>query len=121
MKKIIILSIILILGLSLVAFAVGAQKLVFVQEGACEATGFVILNTTPDGNTITTIEIQVRGLAEEEYQVKSGGAVLGTFVTNKKGNGNFHLNLQEGGEVLGAKINIRTMGNTLLLYVEVPI
>jgi len=119
MKKIIILSIILILGISLMAFAKGAEKIKFVAKGGCEATGFVIFNTTPNGATETTIQIQIRGLDPKMiYDVYSGSNFLGSFETNKKGNGKLHRNLPLGEideEDLGLYINIWTEGKGVRL------
>ena len=113
MKKLIVLLIIL-LGFSLIAFALGAQKLVFVPDGNNPVdtiheniNGFVIINETPDGATVTTIQIQIRDAAPElEYTVKSGSVVLGTFVTNKAGQGKLHCNLSLVNPELGGAINI---------------
>jgi len=124
MKKLIILSMILILGISLMVFAQGAQKLDFSRfSGAnyecidiCpDANGFVIINPTPDGATTTTIQIQVRGLdVETLYEVVSGAKWLGNFVTDGKGRGKFHCNLLleefENEGDFGGHINIWTEG-----------
>jgi len=113
MKKIIILSIVLILAISLMAFAKGAEKIVFIEGEAWDGyiNGFVIVNPTPDGATTTTIQIQVRdAIPEHEYWVYSGGQLLGTFETNKKGHGGMHCNLPfellENEKDLGKYINI---------------
>ena len=112
MKKIIILSLLLILGLSLVAYA-GATKVVFFQgPGAVgdhkDASGFAIINETPEGATTTVVQIQVRDAAANfTYYVYSAGS-RGSFTTNIKGSGNFHLNLSPEDSVLGFWLNIRT-------------
>jgi hypothetical protein len=113
MKKLIILSIILILGLSLVAYA-GVTKVVFFPgPGATgkheNASGFAIINETPEGDTTTVVQIQVRDAAASfTYFVWSNGESRGSFITNKKGSGNFHLNLSSEDTVLGDWITIRT-------------
>ena len=131
MKKIIILSILLILGLSLVAYA-GATKVVFFQGDAAtgiheDASGFAIINETPEGETTTVVQIQVRDAAAGfTYHVRSNGEDRGTFTTNKNGSGSFHLNLNPEPEdkVLGGWITIRTeadgggAGTIVLLYPE---
>lgn len=108
MKKIIILSMILILGLSLMAYA-ASMKLDFIigpydeNHGIAEGC-FAIVNYTPkdaanvdnENDVIATIQIQVRGLASEtEYEVRSNMVPLGTFTTNKKGAGSFHCNVTD--------------------------
>ena len=108
MKKIIILSMILILGLSLMAYA-ASMKLDFVfgpfptNNGIAEGC-FAIVNYTPkdaanvdnENDVVATIQIQVRGLASEtEYEVRSNMVPLGTFTTNKKGSGSFHCNVTD--------------------------
>jgi len=126
MKKLIILSILLILGISLMVFAQGAEKIEFVPGEAWDESinGFVIVNPTPDGATTATIEIQIRDAAPGlEYTVKSGGLELGTFVTNKVGNGKLHCNLPLGDledeDGLGAYINI-WLGADRLLRAQLP-
>ena len=119
MKKLIILLIILILGASLMVFAQGAQKLVFVpdEDNSPVGTdhenlnGFVILNETPDGATTTTIQIQIRDAAPGElYEVISASKLLGTILTDKKGKGKLHCNLPldefADESALGGAINI---------------
>ena len=129
MKKLIILLII-ILGLSLVAYA-GATKVVFIQgQGAvgdhADASGFAIRNETPEGNTTAVVQIQVRDAAANfTYHVQSGGIPRGSFTTNKKGSGHFHFNCSLE-EPLGNYIAIRTVedGNNtdelILVYPELP-
>ena len=113
MKKLIILSIILILGLSLVAYA-GVTKVVFFQgpgakDAHSDASGFAIINETPEGDTTTVVQIQVRDAAAKfTYYVWSNAVSRGSFTTNKKGSGNFHLNLSPEDTVLGYWITIRT-------------
>ena len=108
MKKIIILSMILILGLSLMAYA-ASMKLDFMLPPVLEndeiAKGcFAIVNYTPKdaanvdnkNDVVATIQIQVRGLASKtEYMVRSNGPELGIFTTNKKGSGSFHCNVTD--------------------------
>ena len=108
MKKIIILSMILILGLSLMAYA-ASMKLDFVFGPFPDNTGiaegcFAIVNYTPkdaanvdnENDVVATIQIQVRGLdPETEYEVFSNYEPLGTFTTNKKGSGGFHCNVYD--------------------------
>ena len=130
MKKLIVLLII-ILGLSLVAYA-GATKVVFFQgPGAVgehsEASGFAIINETPEGATTTVVQIQVRGAAANfTYYVWSEES-RGSFTTNKKGSGNFHLNLSPEDTVLDPWLCIRTSdefpgwGNeNLVLWLDNP-
>jgi hypothetical protein len=114
MKKLIILSIILILGLSIVAYA-RVTKVVFFPypAGATgeheNASGFAIINETPEGDTTTVVQIQVRDAAASfTYFVWSNGESRGSFTTNKKGSGNFHLNLSPEDTELGEWITIRT-------------
>jgi hypothetical protein len=112
MKRLIILSIILILGLSLVAYA-GVTKVVFFQgsgakDAHSDASGFAIINET-EGDTTTVVQIQVRDAAASfTYFVWSNGKPRGSFITNKKGSGNFHLNLSQEDIELGEWITIRT-------------
>ena len=112
MKKLIILLII-ILGLSLVAYA-GATKVVFFQWlGAngihVDASGFVIINETPEGDTTTVVQIQVRDAAPNfTYYVRSKGETRGSFTTNIKGSGSFHLNLSPEDIILGPYLTIRS-------------
>ena len=106
--------IVLVLIVSLVAYA-GAQKIYFAQTAACatadggihaDANGFAVVNMTPKGTTEVTIQIQIRDAApEHEYAVYSGGNLLGTFITSKKGSGHLHVNL-ESEDTLGAAVNI---------------
>ena len=94
MKKIIILSILLILGLSLVVFALGALKVDFVPQGVAEAEGFVIVNRTPGGTTETTVQIQIWNARPNAlYKVRSCSTLIGEFETNKQGKGQIHINL----------------------------
>jgi len=109
MKKLIILSILLILGLSLVAYSasqkldfyVGPQALGILSEGS-----FAIVNFTPkdaanlenENDTVLTIQIQVRGLDPGEYTVilKLEGPAeeqLGILTIKKNGSGSFHYNV----------------------------
>ena len=116
MKKLIILLII-ILGLSIVAYA-GATKVVFFQWlGAngihVDASGFAIINETPEGDTTTVVQIQVRDAAPNfTYYVRSKGETRGSFTTNIKGSGNFHLNLSQENYKLGDYITIRSSNET---------
>jgi len=101
MKKIIILSIILVLGISLMAFA-GAEKKVTLDRvdfvvGEEDASGWAIINYTPPdevGAVGVTVQIQVSGLLpNHDYAYRSLGVDLATFTTNSKGKGHFHANL----------------------------
>jgi len=117
MKKLIILSMILILGLSLIAYA-KVTKAELAEEGDQvlghvdpheNASGFVIINETPKGDTITVVQIQVRDAAPGwTYYVFSGKENRGSFTTNKKGSGSFHLNLGPLDTPLGGRITIRS-------------
>ena len=115
MKKLIILSMILVLGLSLVAYT-EAVKLNFLYFPAINnnvAEGcFVIVNSTPDDDVTATIQIHVIGLDPKTlYEVWSRVYMLGTFVTNKLGHGKLHCNLPLGDFAdegdLGRRIRIR--------------
>lgn len=108
-----LLAVVLVLGISLVAYA-GAQKVGFFpgegygyEDGKhSEAYGFVIINRAPTEDVEVTIQIQIRDAAASyEYYVYSGGSLLGTFTTNKKGYGHFHCNLPSESK-LGGYINI---------------
>ena len=126
MKKLIIISILLVLGLSLVAYtasvkldfyhfdATAPDKLGELAEGC-----FAIVNETPKeaaneenvNDTVATIQIQVRGLDPvTEYTVKSGRVELAKFTTKKNGSGSLHCNLPFGDFVdegdLGKRLNI---------------
>lgn len=127
----------MVLGISLVAYAAGAEKVDFVQTDACDtadeevhadAHGFVIINKTPTGATEVVIQIQIRNAADHwSYTVYSGGDLLGSFTTNKKGHGHFHCNLPE--DTLGPYINIWNHvkndpdlpADAKLLFAEVPV
>ncbi len=131
-KTSILLVIALILGISLVAYAAGAEKVDFFRTPACltvddgchaDAHGWVIINQTPTGATEVVIEIQIRDAAPNwTYAVYSGGNLLGTFTTNKKGYGHFHYNLSPEESLLGAYINIwnKVQPATRLLRAEIP-
>ena len=128
MKKTTVLLIgVLVLGISLVAYA-GATKVVFSQgPGAVDdhvnASGFAIINETPEGNTTTVVQIQIRNAAPTfTYYVWSEGESRGSFTTNKKGFGHFHLNLSPTDTGLGYWLSIRSSdeiapGNTNLVLV----
>ena len=126
MKKLIILLII-ILGLSLVAYA-GTTKVVFVQDDGAtgshvDASGFAIINETPKGATTTVVQIQVRDAAADfTYYVGSNKEFRGSFKTNKKGFGNFHLNLSPEDIKLGPYLAIRSApgGGTATLVLVYP-
>jgi len=129
MKKLIILLII-ILGLSLVAYA-GATKVEFFRGPVVDEedehsgiNGFAIINKTPEGNTTAVVQIQVRDAAANfTYHVQSKSIPRGSFTTNKKGSGHFHFNCSLE-EALGLYIAIRTVegGNNtdelILVYPE---
>lgn len=113
-KGAMLIATVMVLGISLVAYAGGAQKVYFEQTFACatadgevhaDAHGFVIINKTPTEATEVVIQIQIRDAADHwSYAVYSGGDLLGSFTTNKKGHGHFHCNLPE--DTLGKYINI---------------
>jgi len=129
MKKLLILSIILILGLSLVAYT-ASMKLDFywfddVTEDGEPAVGcFAIVNYTPkdaanvenENDTVATIQIQVRGLdPETKYEVWSKSVLLGDFTTNKKGSGSWHDNVTiPAFEDLPRRLNIKLDGSKVL-------
>ena len=104
MKKITLLAIAVALVLSLLAYA-GAQKSEFKQTDKCatanngvhaNANGFAIVNRTPEEDIEVAIQIQIRDAATNwTYAVYSHGELLGVFTTNKKGHGQWHLNLTE--------------------------
>jgi len=107
----------LVLACSVAVYA-GAQKIELIdddgnlanaEEGIhANANGFVVVNTTPEGATDVTIQIQLRDAAPGyAYVVKSGGNVLGTFTTNTKGSGGLHINLADEAD-LGGAVNIWT-------------
>ena len=115
MKKVLIaISLVLVLAVVLAApmFAAkpndnGAEKIELLPAVDWDEVinGYVIVNTTPDGTTAVTIQIKVLdGIPEHAYQVKSLGAVIGEFTTNKNGSGSCHVNLAAD-EDLG-KVNI---------------
>lgn len=136
-KGAMLIATVMVLGISLVAYAGGAQKVYFEQTTACvgvddgvhaNAEGWVIINLTPTGATEVVIQIQIRDAADHwSYAVYSGGDLLGSFTTNKKGHGHFHCNLPE--DTLGEYINIWNHvknGPDLpaaakLLFAEVPV
>ena len=132
MKKIAtLLAVVLVLGISLVVYAAGADKVDFVQTDACDtvdneihanAGGFVIINQTPGGTTEVAIQIQIRDAAPGwTYAVYSGDNLLGCFTTNKKGYGHLHCNLSLE-DILGGYINIWNQvkpGATRLLRAEI--
>jgi hypothetical protein len=119
---------VLLLGLMLVAAAVahaGAtryqlrNKIMGSDSPHANATGFAIVNTTPDGTTAVSIQVQIRNAAPQtEYMVKSGGVLPGepTFRTNKNGHGGKHINLEADTDLAGVNINVRTVrGDKLVL------
>jgi len=130
MKKLIVLLII-ILGLSLVAYA-GATKVVFIQgPGAVdehsEASGFAIINETPEGATTTVFQIQVRSAAANFTSCVWSFAARGSSTTNKKGAGHFHLNLSPEDTVPDEWLCIRSsdefpgwVNTNLVLWLEIP-
>ena len=131
MKKLIILSILLVLGLSLVAYT-ASMKLDFFEypSKTVIAKGcFAIVNYTPKdaaneenvNDTVATIQIQVRGLDPvTEYIVKSKKVELGKFTTNKNGSGSWHDNVTiPAFEDLERRLNIyEDDGTTRLLWTE---
>ncbi len=113
-KTTVLFAIALILGVSLIAYATGATKVVFSQgPGAVEehlnASGFAIINETPENDTETVVQIQIRNAAPSfTYYVWSAGISRGSFTTNKKGSGHFHLNLSPSDTGLGYWLSIRS-------------
>jgi len=126
MKKLIILLII-ILGLSLIAYAGATKEDLVKGPGAVgihvNASGFVIINETPEGDTTTVVQIQVRDAAANcTYYVRSNAEPRGSFTTNKKGSGHFHLNLSPLDPELGPYIAIRSeyLGDNTTLVLVFP-
>ena len=127
MKKLIILLII-ILGLSLVAYAGGTKVEFFQCDGAVgehiNASGFAIINETPEGDITTVVQIQVRDAAANfTYYVRTKGVTRGSFTTNINGSGKFHINLTPEDISLGNYITIRSLDETgrdniVLVYPE---
>lgn len=128
MKKTTVLLIgVLVLVISLVAYA-GATKVVFLYGPGrvgdhSDATGFAIVNQTPEGNTTTVVQIQIRDAAPNfTYYVISAGATRGSFTTNGRGSGRLHFNLSPTDTGLGAWLTVRTWdgwdpGNTNMVLV----
>ena len=143
MKKTMMLTLfvfVLVLAISLIAYA-GATKVEFIPtppayaeaDGGihADAEGFVILNKTPKGATEFVIQIQLWDAAtEHEYAVYSGGFFLGTFTTNKRGNGGVHCNLTDDERFSGTgwfiniwrrvKVESDTWNNSRLLKARIP-
>ena len=131
-KTTMLLAITLVLGISLVAYA-GATKVVFFQgPGAVDehenASGFAIINETPEDDIETVVQIQIRNAAPNfTYYVWSAGESRGSFTTNKRGSGHFHLNLRSGDTPLGTYLSIRSWDgwdaantNLVLVYPSWP-
>jgi len=67
-----------------------------------DASGKAIINR-PKGDVVLVITVSVKGLEpEKSYLVKSFSSWnvdftdIGTLITNKNGNGHFHINFREG-------------------------
>jgi len=99
MKKLIILGLVLLM---VVVFATAAlakadvQKLVPYDPLYPDASGQAIVNDSM-GDVVLEITVSVKGLEPEtEHTVYLGKPwfSLGTFTTNKNGNGHFHINLR---------------------------
>jgi len=133
MKKLAILTIILVVMLGLVVtsvYAAGAKKVELEQwlpaAGEEDASGWAIINYTPPdevGKVGVTVEIQVSGLLpDHSYVYKSKGVVLAEFTTNSKGKGQCHANLSMDGDLNPDwEINIRDadpLDNHLVLFYQ---
>jgi len=110
MKKYMVLIAIVVLvsfAMSGIALAkADVQKLVpYTPHGPIDpdASGKAIVNC-PKGDVVLVITVSVKGLdPNTEYQVKSCTSLadadwklIGTFTTNKNGNGHFHINFRAG-------------------------
>ncbi|UCE87520.1 MAG: hypothetical protein JSU66_07340 [Deltaproteobacteria bacterium] len=95
------------------------NKIMDTRSPHAKATGFAVVNMSPNGTTAVSIQVQIRNAAPEtRYTVKSGGVLPGepTFVTNKNGHGGVHVNLEDDADLAGVNINVRAVsGNTLVL------
>lgn len=117
MKKVAILLAMAVVLMSSLAVYAGATKYDLVQGvGAvgehADASGFAIVNETPKGDVTTVVQIQVRNAAPNfTYWVRSNGEDRGSFTTNKKGNGHFHLNLAATDLELGVELTVRSGPN----------
>jgi hypothetical protein len=99
MKKIIILGLVLLM---VVVFGTAAlakadvQKLVPYGAAYPDASGKAIVNTSM-GDVVLEITVSVIGLepdTEHFVYLSHPWFLLGTFTTNKNGNGHFHINIR---------------------------
>jgi hypothetical protein len=119
MKKLAVLTIILVVMLGLVVasvYATGAKKVQLEQwapaTGEEDASGWAIINYTPpdeESAVGVTDQVQVSGLLpNHSYVYKSHGVILATFTTNSEGKGHCHANLSEDEELdPNWEVNIR--------------
>jgi hypothetical protein len=130
MKKIIIL-LILILGISLVAYAGATKYTLMEHNGTGSETGWVIVNINPQK---TILEFQVDGLtAGEKYRAfywdyalpYSGIIEIGELKVNKFGSGHLNVHLSEGISEpcqIGVWVSEDDISNSnVVLYVELPL
>ena len=105
MKKVnFFMAFVCILGLSFFAYAQGAEKEVLSNDYPntvpSDAYGFVIFNYTPGGTTDMVVQVQVRNATPNTlHSVYSNSILLGTFTTNKVGNGKAHFNLPDQDDI----------------------
>lgn len=91
----------------------GALKVDFYHGQNWESIeGFVIVNRTPNGTTETTVQIHIwNANPNNTYRVRSGSNWIGGPIDiNKKGKGNFHINLSAEDPGLIDYISIRCIG-----------
>ena len=112
MKKIaVLLTIALVLGVSLAAYA-GATKYTLTQGSAASGTesGFVVVNFPKEGKAIA--QFQVRGLAPGDYWAyyldpsNPPSEIIGMVKVNKSGSGHLHVMTDEAEPIPGFWLGI---------------
>jgi len=120
MKKIIILGLVLLMVVVFATTVCGkAQKVYLVPSTPTYSggEGFVIFNNSSGTDHNLELTVSLKGLgANEEYDIYLfvdgkwyNNALVGTVVTNKMGNANFHINvlLETGLRILALDVTLK--------------